>query len=169
MALRADGLSSDAFVEAFERIHSGDRDFGDDEVVASFIAEGDLYFPTEEERSKVAAEIVAAFLNDLLGAIYRSEEGIPALANRQEALHLERKSELTGLAAGVADLTADVRSVLAKVVAQSGAEPPGTLLDPAHQELSAKIDLARDLINRGQVYSARHSPSANQGRNQGDP
>ena len=147
--------SSESFVEAFERIHSGDRDFGDDEVVASFIAEGDLYFPTEEERSKVAAEIVAAFLNDLLGAIYRSEEGIPALANRQEALHLERKSELTGLAAGVADLTADVRSVLAKVVAQSGAEPPGTLLDPAHQELSAKIDLARDLINRGQVYSAR--------------
>ena len=148
-------ISSDAFTEFCERIHDGDRNFGDDEIVASFVEEGDFYFPTEEERSKVAAEIVASFINDLLGAIYRSEHGIAALAQRQEVLHLETSSGLTGLSAGIADLKADLRSALAEVVAQSEAATPATLLDPVHQELSAKIDLARDLINKGQVRSGR--------------
>ena len=84
--------SSEAFIDFFERVHAGERGF-DDEVVASFIDEGDFYFPTEEERQTLAREIIAAFIGELARSLYRGDEGLLALANRQETLHFETRSE----------------------------------------------------------------------------
>ena len=84
--------SSAAFIDFFERVHAGERVF-DDEVVASFIDEGDFYFPTEEECHTLAREVIAAFIGELAGAFYMGDEGLLALANRQESLHVETRSE----------------------------------------------------------------------------
>ena len=79
--------SCEAFIDFFERVHSGDHDF-DDEIVSSFIDEGGFHLPIDQECRTLATDIVAAFLSELLGALYRSEEGLTAFANRQEVLHL---------------------------------------------------------------------------------
>ena len=80
--------SCDAFVGFFERFHAGERGF-DDENVASFIEEGEFYLPSEEECQTLGTEIITTFLRALSGALYRSAEGVPALANRLEGVHLE--------------------------------------------------------------------------------
>ena len=147
--------SRDSFIDLLERVHAGERDF-DDEIVASFICDGDFYLPNEEERTALAAKIVAAFLSEFFGALYRSDEGLPAFANRQEVLHIETRDEITQhVDAKFAGLTAVLQSVLADAVAQPGFAESGMFLDPDHRELAEKIDFARGLIHRGLVNSAR--------------
>ena len=147
--------SSEAFIGFFERVHAGERGF-DDEVVASFIDEGGFYFPTEEECQTHAREIIAAFIGELAGAFYRSDEGLLALANRQEALHLETRSGITqDMAVRFDALEAKFSALTAPTVALAGSTVPGMLPDSAHHDLAVKIDFARGLINRDLVRSAR--------------
>ena len=107
--------SSTAFTDFCERVSAGERDFGDedDQIVASFIKEGDFYLPTAEEGSALAREIIAAFISELSHVLYRSDEGLPMLANR---LEVQNSDIMSGFA--------DVK----------------TLLDTAHR---VQIDLAR--------------------------
>lgn len=135
--------------------HAGERD-SDDEIITSFIDEGDFYLLTEEERRAPATEIIAVFISELLGALYRSEEGFAALANRQEALHIETRSNTTQHMDFRFDaLEAKLSAFIAPTVMSAESTGLGTLSDPAHRELATKIDVARDLINRGLVRSAR--------------
>ena len=142
--------SSEAFIGFLERVHAGERVF-DDEVVASFMDEGDFYFPTEEECQTLAREVIAAFISELASGLYRSDEGLLALANRQEELHIETRRHIEFL------LDAKLSALTAPAVVTAESTGLGTLSDPAHRELATKIDVARDLINRGFISSARVS------------
>ena len=136
--------SSHIFIEFFERAYAGERDF-DNEIVTSFIRLGDFYMEDEVEFFDLSRDILGAFLAELSDGIYRGYDGLTALANRQEVLHGETRSAIAGL-------EAKLQPLLTAAVPQIESEEP---LDPAHQELAAKIDLARDLSERGLVSSAR--------------
>ena len=143
--------SGEAFVDFFERVHAGDRDF-DDEVVASFIDEGGFYLPITEERTAIAREILATFVTELSGALIRSDDGLTTVANRMEALQLETRQHVNSV---LADLKTTLPSLLAAEVALPEASKEGSHTNGTHPALEAKIDLARDLINQGRVSSAR--------------
>ena len=143
--------SAEAFVDFFERVEAGERDF-DDEIVGSFIDEGEFYLPAEGERTALAREIVAAFISELSGALYGSDDGLPAFANRVEALHIDTKRHMD---IRFADLEAKFSSLSSPAAVPDEPTASGTLSNPAHRKLAAKIDFARGLIDRGLVRSAR--------------
>lgn len=139
--------SSDTFTDFLVRIHAGERDLAD-EIITSFIEEGDFYIPKEEDLQTLAVEIVTAFLGMLLRALYQSEEGLPVFANRMEEIHAEDRRSFEDLRAQISE----VRSIL--TITDQHVEPE-SLPNPAHRDLVAKVDLVRDLINRGLTQSAR--------------
>ena len=146
--------SSDAFDDFFDRVHAGERDF--DEFVDSFISEGGFYLPTEEERSQAATEILSTFLVNLLDRLYSSGEGVSMLANRQERLLVDRTPDVVRhIDAGFADMKTALPVLLRDAMIEAESIEQGTPIDPAHHEIAAKIDLARDLIKSGHVTSAR--------------
>ena len=147
--------ASEDFVGFCERIHAGEHDI-DDEIIASFVQMGEFYFPTEEERLYTGARVVAVFLSQLLNAIYRSEEGLVLHAARQESLQRDTRNEINQrTAAGFADLKAVLPSLIAQAISAATPAETEQREDQAHIELTQKIDLARDLIKRGKVHSAR--------------
>lgn len=147
--------SGKAFVNFFERVYAGERDL-DEEIVTSFIGEGGFYFPIDEECRMHAREVIAAFVGELASALYRSDEGLVALANRQEELHVETRSDITHhMDAVLADLKTALPSLIATAVAQPESTGLGVVPDQAYLELAAKVDMARDLINQGRVHTAR--------------
>ena len=144
--------SGEAFLDFGERVYAGERDF-DDEIIASFINDGQFYLPGAEELQTLAAEIIAAFISELSAAFYRSDDGIFMLANRNEVLHIDSKRHVD---VGLNEVKALIRSTSqASTVDPVGSAEPGTLADPSHITLAANIDLARDLIDVGRVSSAR--------------
>ena len=143
--------SGETFAGFLDRAHHGERDL-DEEIIASFIDEGDFYLPTEEERWTVASKLLSVFLLQLSAALYQSNNAFLALANRIEVLNDERGSETR---TGLADLKAEVSSLRAALVLQGALTKAETPLDPAHSGVSAQIDLAQNLIDDGRVTSAR--------------
>ena len=137
----------DAFIDFLERVHAGERGF-DGEVVQSFINDGGFYLPSEEQCRRRSTEIITAFLSELQGTLYRSLEGLPALANRVEVIHLAETHRLDALEAQVSSLSA-------RMAVADEPTGPEALRDPAHRELSEKIDFARGLVDRGLVDWAR--------------
>ena len=134
--------SSDAFIAFIDSVYNGDR-FADAEFVSSFINDGGFYLPIDAECEEVAQEIVIAFLRALSVVLYRSDEGVPSLANRMEVLHQE---------------TRDAFADLPRLVAQAIVPDPHLLETPQdteYAELSEKIDFAAGLINRGLIGAAR--------------
>ena len=143
--------SAEAFIDFFERVEAGERNF-DDEIIASFIEEGEFYLPDEEERTTVARGIVAAFISELSGALYGGDDGLPAFANRVEALHIDTKRHMD---IRFADLEAKLSSLASPAAVPDEPTASGSLSDPAHRKLASRIDFARELIDRGLVRSAR--------------
>ena len=94
---------------------------------------------------------MTTFLRALSGALYRSAEGVPALANRLEGVHLETGRHIDDRF----DALEAKLSTLTLTTVTSEPTEPGTFSEPAHRELAKQIDFARDLINRGLVRSAR--------------
>ena len=86
-------ISSETFIGFFESVYEGER-CPDTEIVNSFIRDGGFYLPVEAECISVAEGIIMEFLQQLLGVLYRSDEGLPALANRMEVLHQDTKSDI---------------------------------------------------------------------------
>ena len=146
---------SDTFTGFFERLHAGERDVVEEEVIASFVAEGGFYEGPEGEGAPTAANLLVAFLTELLGVLYRSEEALPVHVNRMETLHAESEHRS---AARFESLKIEI-SKLQPSIETAGplAEPTelGVLTDPEHLAVEEKIDFARDLINRGLVDTAR--------------
>ena len=147
--------SCEAFSTFFERVHAGEQ-VADEDIVQSFISEGDFYFPTDEESSSLATEIITWFLLELRGALYRSEEGLVVHANRQEVLHRNTRSDIKSHTTAVfAELEAKIDSLVAGAIAVGASSELESNASPAGIEMSQKIDLARDLIKKGKVHSAR--------------
>ena len=117
---------------------------------------GGFYLPTEEERSQAATEILSTFLVNLLDRLYSSGEGVSMLANRQERLLVDRTHDVVRhIDAGFADMKTALPVLLRDAMIEAESIEQGTPIDPAHHEMAAKIDLARDLIKSGHVTSAR--------------
>ena len=142
-------ISTDSFADLLERVHAGERNF-EDEIVGSFIEDGDFYLAIDSERHRVATDIVTRFLSELYAAIYRSDEGLVAFANRQEQLSAENRrhfdSRMTGL-----EMRLQSVANAGEMNVSVGHEQP---VDPKDTQLAAKIDSARDLIDAGNVHSA---------------
>ena len=147
--------SSEAFVDFFDRVYAGDR-LVDEEIVASFVEESEFYLPNEEECLVVAAEILSAFRTELTNALYTSDEGLLVLANRQDKHRSEQTHKITAhMDAGLSGLEARLMSAIQSATTPGEAKEPQTPPDPAHREMAAKIDVARDLIDQGHVGAAR--------------
>ena len=99
---------------------------------------------------------VAIWFARLIGKLPDGSSDILSFMNRQESLHIDTRSTVTRhTTAIIADLRSSMPSALAEAMVLAGLAEPGTLLDPADRELEAKINVARDLIKRGFVRSAR--------------
>ena len=147
--------SSDAFIAFIDSVYNGDR-FADAEFVSSFINDGGFYLPIDAECEEVAQEIVIAFLWALSVVLYRSDEGVPSLANRMEVLHQEIRGELASrIDDSFADFKADLPRMVAQAIAPADSNSLETPEDTEHTELSKKIDFAAGLINRGLIGAAR--------------
>ena len=138
------------FLDLFERAQAGERNL-DDDAVASFIDAGEFYLPAEEESTKVARTIVSVFMVQLVNALYASDEGLAVFAHRSEVLHLDMKAHVDK---GLAALRDELSRVAPKIVPEEPSAS-GTLTDSSHIKLAVKIDVARELIDRGEVSSAR--------------
>jgi len=150
--------SSEAFIAFIDSVYNGDR-FADAEFVSSFINDGGFYLPIGAECEEVSQEIVIAFLRELSATLYRSDEGIPTLANRIEVLHEETRGEFARQFGDVsADLKADIADIprmVAQAMALAAPNLPEMPQDAEHTELSKEIDFAAELINRGLIGAAR--------------
>ena len=148
-------ISSETFIGFFESIYEGER-CPDTEIVNSFIKDGGFYLPIEAECISVAEEIVMEFLQQLLGVLYRSDDALPALANRMEVLHQETKGEIIShVEDGFAGLKTDLPALLAQAMALTGPNEIEASQDEEFTALSKEIDFAAELINRGLISSAR--------------
>ena len=157
VALR-EWTSGEAFPHFFHRVSVGERDF-DQEVIASFIEDGDFYLLPEEECFSVAEQIVLDFLEELSDGLYRSSDGIPVLARRQEMLHQQTKREIiSSHDSAYADLKADLASLyslIADTSYQSGQAEQEAARESENSELTENIDFARKLMERGLIHAAR--------------
>ncbi len=100
---------------------------------------------------------VAVWFAQLIGKLPAGTEHIHTVWNREESLHVETRSEIIQhIDSRFAELRTDHQSLPAQTIVQT--EPTGQEMfpNPAHGELAAKIDFARELINRGQVRLARN-------------
>ena len=88
----------------------------------------------------------------MYGALYESDAGIATLANRMEALHIDTKRHMD---IRLANLEAKFPSLSSPAPVLDESPASGSVSDPAHSDLAAKIDFARGLIDRGLVRSAR--------------
>ena len=142
-------ISTDSFANLLDRVHAGERNF-EYETIGSFIEDGDLYLPIDAERHRVGTDIVTSFLSELYAAIYRSDEGLVAFANRQEQRSAENRRHFDSR---MTDLETGLQSV-ANAVAMNVSVGHEVPVDPKDTQLAAKIDSARDLIDAGSVHSA---------------
>ena len=143
--------STETFSEFFSRVNSGERGF-DDDVVSSFIDDGEFFLPDDEELTSATVEIIVAFISELSGALYRSDEGLAALASRQESLHMETRSHFDER---FSILEERFSSILSSTLASDDSPDRPADSDSGDSKLVTAIDFARDLIRRGLVRTAR--------------
>ena len=149
-------IASAGFAELPKRLSSGEREFSLDDLVGAFIEDGDFYLPEERETQGLAKEVVEAFLGAVVSEFYSSDQGLVALANRQEELHLETGSDIkTHVTAEVNALRTDLLASApqAPVPDHLGSSEPAT--EPEHLQLMTQLDGVRDLINTGLIRAAR--------------
>ncbi len=129
---------------------SGERDFFD-EIVASFIQEGEFYLEDDDEATLIATEIVSLFFGLLLNELYRSEDGLALLGNRVEQIHIDTSHQLTS---GFASLKAEIATLSNAVLTPEDSVNVDTTIASENSALIRNIDLARDLIDKGLIRSA---------------
>ena len=143
--------SSEHFDNALERLVTGERDFTR-ELVVSFVDEGGFFLPSDEERSASAEEIISFFLNALIAELLRGEDSLLVLSNRAEEHH----QTTTNLLHRILDVveTSSLSTNNAQFMPQDPASS-GESFDTDYQDLVAKIDYARNLVDSGLVRSAQ--------------
>ena len=146
---------SEGFTAFLENVHAGQRD-ADDEIIASFLDEGDFYLPDENERVSLARDIIATFIHNLASEFYQSNGGLVAFSNRNERLISDMQQYFTAeIKAAAESVKNDLVPIGADVRALTESTLPSIQADSTHRDLVVKIDLARDLINQGLVRVAR--------------
>ena len=143
--------SSEAFADVMEQLVDGERDFSD-EIIASFIQEGDFYLADESEKSLAATQIVSLYISVLLNELYQGTAGIPLLANRVEEHNLSIHGRFDSM---VSVLEARLPPASNTILVPEDPTESDDVSGSDQPELIAKIDFARDLINVGLVRSAR--------------
>ena len=79
-------IEGSEFEELFRDAQTGERDFDAEEVISSFISDGDFHMPSEAESRELAEDVVRAFLRAMIVELYLSDAGVVVLADRQEEL-----------------------------------------------------------------------------------
>ncbi len=150
--------STAGFRTFLDRIQAGDRDAIDDGLVDSFIEDGGFYLADDDDLRDTAERVVGTLVSALVRALLRSDDSIPALANRLERVQAEQRDAITehfdaGLAEMKADLLSELRPPPAVALAKSSDD--GASADPEQAKLSAQIDLANGLFEEGNATAAR--------------
>ena len=141
----------EAFTTIVEKLISGERDFFD-EIVATFIEDSAFYVEDDDETTRVATELLTVFFNGLYNELYRSDIGVPLLANRFEQVGEDIKGQIT---TEFAILKEQISSEYRMALAPEDVTNVEDEEDSEFLGLVAKIDRARDLIDQGLVQSAR--------------
>ena len=147
--------ASATFERIYIRLERGERDFGD-EIVDSFIQDGEFFLPDDAIGRETAADIAITFVRAVLEALHQSDRAMSVHVNRQEMMHAEtvglHQETLARLERLEGKLT---ESGPAPTVALPEATPAGVTTDPEHAKLTAQIDLAHGMYKKGNVASAR--------------
>ena len=151
-------IAASSFETIFQQLQSGERRFSEDDLIGSFIRDGEFHMPTDDESRKLASSVVSAFLGGIVEEFYAGSSGVGALASRMEALHMQGRQDQEASTAWLANrLETTLPGLVAKTISADDASASDAIEDPTHRELSVKIDAARDLINRGLVRTAREN------------
>ncbi len=146
--------ASESYQNLWNRIVAGERE-PDDQIIAEFIESSGFFLPDASELENLAREIVVAFVAELANAIYNSNEGISLLAGRLEIHHEENREGIRDVLRGLEEIKST--NLLAPTVRSIPDVPnsPASTQSSSDKKLARKIDLARDLLNRGLVRTAR--------------
>ena len=105
------------------------------------------------ECRQLAEVIVSAFLGEILAEIYRSQQGISALANRAEQQHSETMEAFERLSTEIRAGPASAQSSTAD--ARASAVSASREAHPEYEATTRKIATARELIDLGHIRDAR--------------
>ncbi len=126
--------NSASFSEILDRfIETGERDFDDEELVGSFIDAAAFYYG--DGTNARAAEVLQGFFRRLAEALYGSAKAVPALAGRFEYLLTQVVTTNQALLDRLADDLV-------------------TLSEHQDPSIVARIDAAKDLLNKGRPSGA---------------
>ena len=146
--------ASESYQDLWNRIVAGERE-PDDKIIAEFIESSGLFLPDASELTSRAREIVVAFVAELANAIYNSNEGVSLLASRLETFHEENREGIRDVLRGLEEIkSTNLSTPMVRSIPDVPMSPMSTQ-SSADKELARKIDLARDLLNRGLVRTAR--------------
>ncbi len=138
---------SESFASFLNRLEQGERDFTDDDIVASFIDTTGFY--VEEDTPPRAYEVLKAFARALNREIYASKHGLGYFASRTELQYDELMRAIQGLQRQPADTFEQKR--LQSLPADGTSE----VVDVKEQIYNARIDDARILLLEGKAESAQ--------------
>jgi tetratricopeptide (TPR) repeat protein len=146
---------SDEFADLFDRFKRGDRSITTKSIIESFVQVTDFYNADDTESS--AATVLEIFNDQLQKEVYKSEEGLSTVANRQEELHVETREQTRALLTQnkeeiVEQLSERVGETFKGILATNDAAKSAEIRD---RVLAARIEEARQLIREGRFRSAR--------------
>jgi tetratricopeptide (TPR) repeat protein len=146
---------SDEFADLFERFKRGDRSITTKSIIESFVQISDFY--NDDDTQSSAQSVLITFNDQLQEQIYKSEEGLSTLANRQEELHFETREQTRTLLAQsneeiVEQLSGKVGETFKGILATNDAAKSAEIRDKV---LGARIEEARQLLREGRFRSAR--------------
>ncbi len=142
-------------VAATGRFKRGDRSISTKSIIESFIQLTDFY--NEDDTQSSARTVLTTFNDQLQREIYKSEEGLSTVANRQEELHVETREQTRALLTQnkeemVEQLSDKVGETFRGILATNDAAKSAEIRDKV---LGARIEEARQLIREGRFRSAR--------------
>lgn len=142
---------STEFADLFDRFKRGDRSITDGTIVESFVQISGFY--NEDETHSSAQSVLIVFNEQLQEQIYKSEEGLSTLANRQEELHIETRDQArTMLIQNAEQVVERLEETFKGILATNDAAKSAEIRDKV---LAARIEEGRQLIREGRFRSAR--------------
>ena len=149
-----DWTASETFEDLFNNVEEGVRE-PDNKIVDGFIEQGGFFLPDETELRSRAHEIIVAFIAELAKSIYKTDEGLSFHANREEKHHAMTHEGIRGLQQTMQEFKATIGSPQTPPSVSDLTTTPPDDLSTEDEILKNRIDLARDLLNRGLLRTAR--------------
>ena len=124
-------IAASSFETIFQQLQSGERRFGEDDLIGSFIRDGEFHMPTDDESRELASSVVSAFLGGIVEEFYAGPSGVGALASRMEALHMQGRQDQEASTAWLANrLETTLPSLVAKTISADDASASDAIEDP---------------------------------------